>query len=78
MMLEKQMFSGKSIIRSLFRGAKSRSEIVATFLAVLELCKLRSVSIGDGDGMDTEVTYLQTPEDMPEEYNTQEAKNGTE
>ena len=61
---------------TLFRGARSRSELVATFLAVLELCKLRSVSIGDGDGMDMEVTYLQTPDDMPEDY-TQEADNGT-
>ena len=31
--------------RSLFRGSRSRSEIVATFLAVLELCKDRRVRL---------------------------------
>lgn len=74
--LKRLISHGVTKFLNLFRGAKSRSEIVATFLAVLELCKLRSVSIGDGDGADTEVTYLQTPEDMPEDY-TQEANNGT-
>ena len=73
--LKRLLSHGVTKLRALFRGARSRSEIVATFLAVLELCKLRSVSIGDGDGMDTEVTYLQTPEDVPEE---QEANHGTE
>ena len=29
----------------LFRGNRSRSEIVATFLAVLELCKARRVRL---------------------------------
>ena len=53
--------------RSLFRGSRSRSEIVATFLAVLELCRLRSVSVGDDMGLDTSVTYLQTPEELPSE-----------
>ena len=33
---------------ALFQGSRSRSEIVATFLAVLELCRLRSVSDGRG------------------------------
>jgi segregation and condensation protein A len=34
-------------LKNLFRGSKSRSEIVATFLAVLELCKTNSVSLED-------------------------------
>ncbi len=50
---------------NLFKGSRSRSEVVATFLAVLELCRLRSVSIGEDEGLDTSVTYLNTPEDMP-------------
>ena len=34
-------------LKSLFKGNRSRSEIVATFLAVLELCKTRSVQLED-------------------------------
>ena len=34
-------------LKSLFKGSKSRSEIVATFLAILELCKTNSVSLED-------------------------------
>lgn len=65
--LKRLISHGVTKFLNLFRGARSRSEIVATFLAVLELCRLRSVSIGDGDGLDADVTYLQTPEDIPEE-----------
>ena len=47
-----------------FSGSRSRSEIVATFLALLELCKLKSISIDaeDADG-DMNVTYLRMPEE---------------
>ena len=34
-------------LKNLFRGSRSRSEIVATFLAVLELCRTNSVSLED-------------------------------
>ena len=43
--------------RSLFEDTHSRSEIVATFLAVLELSKTRRIYI-DGDGDDTELSLL--------------------
>lgn len=59
---------------NLFRGSRSRSEIVATFLAVLELCRLRSVSIGDDAGLDTAVTYLETPAELPHDFQSEEAK----
>ena len=36
---------GVSSFRLLFRGSRSRSEIVATFLAVLELCKARVIHL---------------------------------
>lgn len=42
---------------SLFQGAKSRSEIVATFLAVLELSKTNRIYI-DGEGDDTTLTLF--------------------
>ncbi len=34
-------------LKNLFKGSRSRSEIVATFLAILELCKTNSVSLED-------------------------------
>lgn len=34
-------------LKNLFRGNRSRSEIVATFLAILELCKTNSVALED-------------------------------
>ena len=47
---------------ALFKGSRSRSEIVATFLAVLELCRLRSVSIGEDERGDMAVTFLKAPD----------------
>ena len=38
---------GVERMKNLFKGNKSRSEIVATFLAVLELCKTNSVNLED-------------------------------
>ena len=58
---------GRQRLKSLFRGNRSRSEVVATFLSILELCKLRSVAIEEENGS-YEVTYLQ----MPEESEVQE------
>ena len=37
--------SGVTRFRTLFRGSRSRSEVVATFLAVLELCKARRLRL---------------------------------
>ena len=45
--------NGITRFRLLFRGARSRSEIVATFLAVLELCKAHAVRIA---GSETDCT----------------------
>ena len=55
---------GVSKFLSLFRFSRSRSEIVATFLAVLELCKLKSISVEtDGTDDDMTVSFLQMPEE---------------
>ncbi len=40
---------GITSFRLLFRGSRSRSEIVATFLAVLELCRARIVTLSGGE-----------------------------
>ena len=34
-------------LKNLFRGSRSRSEVVATFLAILELCKTNQVTLED-------------------------------
>lgn len=45
--LRQLILHGVAKLKSLFRGNKSRSEIVATFLAVLDLCKTNSVTLED-------------------------------
>lgn len=41
---------GRALLINLFRGNRSRSEIVATFLAVLELCKMKSIRLDESGG----------------------------
>lgn len=54
-------------LKNLFRGNRSRSEIVATFLAILELCKLNSVSLDDDiSGENPNVTLLKKPDEERE------------
>ena len=60
--LRRLISSGVRRFRELFTGAKSRSELVATFLAVLELCRQRSIEL---DGSD--VRFLKMPEETLEE-----------
>ena len=47
---------------SLFKGSRSRSEIVATFLSVLELCRLHSVRIENEAG-EQEIAFVQKPDE---------------
>ena len=46
-LLRRLVLKGIDRLKNLFKGNRSRSEIVATFLAVLELCKTNSVSLED-------------------------------
>ncbi|MBQ7726176.1 MAG: serine protease, partial [Clostridia bacterium] len=48
---------GSRKLKTLYRSSHSRSELVATFLAVLELCKANRVKIA-GDTDDPEITLL--------------------
>ena len=51
-------------LKSLFRGNRSRSEVVATFLAVLELCKTGSAVLEDDDtGDNPNVKLIQVPKE---------------
>ncbi len=51
--------AGITTFRNLFRGSRSRSEVVATFLAVLELCRSRAIRLA---GSETDCTVTPTGE----------------
>ena len=52
-------------LKNLFRGNKTRSEVVATFLAILELCKTNTVLLEDeNSGEDPKVKLIKNPEEM--------------
>ena len=68
-LLKKLLLRGVSALRRLFAGSRSRSEIVATFLALLELCKTNAIELRE-DGGETTVRLLKVPE--------KEDANGTE
>lgn len=56
--------------QSLFRGSRSRSEIVATFLSVLELCRLHAVEIEE-ELDEQSIRFVQKPREedlVREEY----------
>ncbi len=55
--LKNLMRTGSKKMVRLFDGAESRSELVATFLAVLELCKANRVHL-DGDGEEMEISVI--------------------
>ena len=65
--LRKLLSYGVSKFLKLFRGNRSRSEIVATFLAVLELCRLKSVELEDDENEDVSVRFVKMPEGDHEE-----------
>ena len=54
---------GVTRFRALFQGSRSRSELVATFLAVLELCKARRLLLA---GTESECTVTCTQENEAE------------
>ena len=66
--LRKLVLRGVERLKNLFKGNKSRSEIVATFLAVLELCRTRSLSLeDDNSGENPNVKLLDDTEKQVEE-----------
>lgn len=71
--LKRLLMRGVARFRSLFRGSRSRSEIVATFLAVLELCRVHSIALED-DGDDVTVRFCKMPEG---EMESLDGSNGT-
>ena len=57
--------SGKTPYREMFGGATDRSELVATFLAILELIKGKRVRV-TGDGDNCELVLIQGRSDLSE------------
>lgn len=55
--IKKLINKGVSRFLTLFKGSKTKSEIVATFVAILELCKTRNIRLAGTDA-DCTVTYL--------------------
>ena len=66
------LLRGVERLKNLFRGNKSRSEVVATFLSILELCKTGSVALeGDISGENPDVRLIKTEQEggMPDGTN---------
>lgn len=62
--LERLVWGGVTRLKKLFLSARSRSEVVATFLAVLELCKTNRIRL-TGSGEDCSVEGV--PQEEPPE-----------
>ena len=61
----------------LFRGSRSRSELVATFMAVLELCRSRIIRLA-GPAADCTVTCREDPENTEEAMEMKEREAAVE
>ena len=61
--LRQLLLRGVERLKNLFRGNKSRSEIVATFISVLEMCKVGTVRLeGDNSGENPNVRLIEKEE----------------
>lgn len=55
-------------LKNLFKGNKTRSEVVATFLAILDLCKNNAVTLeGDASGENPTVKLIKEPNQAEKE-----------
>ena len=67
-LIRRLVLRGVDKLKNLFKGSKTRSEIVATFIAILELCKTNSVMLEDDDtGENPSVRLVKEPENEIEE-----------
>ena len=66
--LRRLLLNGFQRMKNLFKGNKTRSEVVATFLALLDLCKTNSVLLEDDDSGDNpNIRLVRVPEPISEE-----------
>ena len=70
--LRRLLMRGVEKLKSLFAGSRSRSEVVATFIAILDLLKSGSAVLEDDDtsGEDPNVKLIKNPEEE-ERYGTE-------
>ncbi len=62
-LVRRLVLRGIEKLKNLFKGSKTRSEIVATFIAILELCKTNSVVLEDDvSGENPNVRLIKEPE----------------
>lgn len=62
------LLRGIERLKNLFRGSRTRSEVVATFLAILELCKTNSVVLeDDNSGENPNVRLIKNPDEEAKE-----------
>ena len=67
-LLRTLVLRGIDRLRNLFKGNRSRSEVVATFLAVLELCRVNSVTLEDDiSGENPNVRFVKKPDEENKE-----------
>ena len=67
-LVRRLVLRGVEALKNLFKGSKSRSEVVATFIAILELCKTNSVVLEDDvTGENPNVRLIKEPENGVEE-----------
>lgn len=62
-LLHRLLEDGPARMDALFADSGSRSEIVATFLALLELCRLKSVAVDEDESGEVRISFLRLPEE---------------
>lgn len=67
--LRQLILRGVERLKNLFRGNRSRSEVVATFLAILELCRTNSVTLEDDNSGENPNVRLLEKDQQPQEVN---------
>ena len=65
--LRQLLLRGVERLKNLFRGNRSRSEVVATFLAILELCRTHSVTLEDDNSGENPNVCLLDQDKTPQE-----------
>ena len=65
--LRQLLLRGIERLKNLFKGNRSRSEVVATFLAILELCRTNSVTLEDDNSGENPNVRLLDKENTPQE-----------
>ena len=66
-LVRRLVLRGIERLKNLFKGSRSRSEVVATFLALLDLCKNNSVTLEDDvNGENPNVRLLKKPDEQEE------------